>query len=101
MIVELAVLPPGAHGQAVRHALALDWPGPLCNNGVDPAVRRLTGMLATGTVTCAYCRELLAGEIGPWTIYYRRKRDVRLERNPLARNTKKARSPDLANPDRA
>jgi hypothetical protein len=60
-------MPP--HPRNVRHALAPDWPGPLCNNGVDPARKRITGVPSTGTrVTCAHCREILAGEDGPWTM---------------------------------
>lgn len=51
----------GAVTGNVVHAIAPDWPGPACNNGCDPAVKRIGGWLIEApAVTCYACR-LLAG----------------------------------------
>jgi hypothetical protein len=39
------------------HAVADDWPGPACNFGHDPAVKRIEGwLIEAGRVTCWACR---------------------------------------------
>lgn len=54
----------GATTGNVVHAVAPDWPGPACNNSVDLAVRRVDGWLIEApAVTCAACRQLLAGGV--------------------------------------
>lgn len=41
----------------VVHELAAAWPGPACNQGLDPAVRLVVGQLVVaGRVTCWCCR---------------------------------------------
>jgi len=52
----------GATTGNVVHLLATMWLGPACNNGVDPAARLVPGWeIEAPAVTCAACRELLAG----------------------------------------
>lgn len=82
-VVEM--MPP--HPLNVHHGLAPDVDGsrrvsPLCNNGVDPELRRVFGVIGTGTVTCGHCREILAGEIGPWTLRAARRRERPGRRDP-------------------
>lgn len=44
------------------HAIAADWPGPACNFGHDPAVKRVEGwLIEAGCVTCGACRTLIGG----------------------------------------
>lgn len=51
----------GAVHPNVVHAVAKDWPGPACNLGRDPAVKRVVGWLIDApAVTCGACRELFA-----------------------------------------